>query len=166
LKKVIFSSVIAMVLVSVLMMPLTAGAANTDVTTLSGTVGSSISVTSPETIVMPSLVAGTNVESTAQTVIVETNTTGWSLYVTDTSGDEQNGSLSKADGTDMGNPLEIKGGDISGYMYLSSSSQPLKNGGTPGTTNLEDIFFRQQVPSNAATGEYSITLTFTATPGS
>jgi len=154
-----------MVLVSVLMMPLTAGAANTDVTTLSGTVGSSISVTSPETIVMPSLVAGTNVESTAQTVIVDTNTTGWSLNITDTGTDEHDGKLSKADGTDMGNPLEIKGGDMSGYVYLSSL-QTIKSGGTPGTTNLDNILFRQQVPSNAATGEYSITLTFTATPGS
>ena len=165
MKKVIFSSAIALVLISVLMMPLTAGAGNTDITTLSGTVLSSITVISPETIVMPALVAGSNIESTAQTVIVETNTTGWSLYVSDTSGDGNDGKLSKSNGTHMGNPIEIKGGDMSEYMYLSST-QTLKNGGTPGTTNLENILFRQQVPSNAATGEYSITLTFTASAGS
>lgn len=165
MKKIILSSAITLALILVLMVPLTTSTASTDVTTLSGTVGSSITVTSPETITMPPLVAGTNVESVAQTVNVVTNTTSWSLEIADTGTDEHDGRLSKADGTDMSIALKIKGGDLSIYKDLSSS-QTIKSAGTPGTINLTDIRFFQQVPSNAVTGEYSITLTFTATPGS
>jgi hypothetical protein len=164
LKKLLFSSAIALALVSILLMPLAVDAVSTDTTNLSGTVGASITVTSPENITMPPLVAGTTVTSTAQTIIVVTNTSGWSLEVADTSDDLKDGKLSKANGTDLYDAIEIQGGDLSSYMPLSSS-QTLKNGGVSGTTSLNNIVFRQSVLPNAIPGEYKITLTFTASPG-
>jgi hypothetical protein len=164
LKILIFSSAVVLALVSILLMPLAVDAVSTDTTTLSGTVGASITVTSPENITMPPLVAGNSVTSAAQTVTIVTNTSGWSLAVADTGTDEQDGRLSKADGTDLYNVLEIKGGDLSSYFPLSSS-QILKNSGSSGTVDLNNIMFQQSIPSNAIPGEYKITLTFTASPG-
>jgi hypothetical protein len=164
LNKFIHSLALTLALVSILLIPLSAEATSTDTTTLSGTVGTLLTVDSLATIEMPPLVAGTIVISTTQLVKIETNTTGWSLEVADTSTDEHDGKLSKDDGTDLGNELEIRGGDLSEYRSLSSS-QSLKSSGVSGTTNIDNIYFRQIVPINAVTGTYKITLTFTATPG-
>ncbi len=164
MKKILFSSAIVLALISILLIPLAVNAVSTDTTTLSGTVGASITVTAPENITMPSLVAGTTVTSAAQTVTVVTNTSRWTLEIADTSDDMKDGKLSKTDGTDLYNALEIKGGDLSEYRPLSSA-QTLKNSGTSDTINLNNIVFQQTVPSNAVIGEYKITLTFTATPG-
>jgi hypothetical protein len=164
LYKFIHSLALTLALVSILLIPLSAEATSTDTTTLSGTVGTSITVTSPTTIEMPSLVAGTTVTSATQSVRIDTNTTGWSLEVADTSTDEHDGKLSKDDGTDLSTELEIRGGDLSEYRPLSSS-QSLKSSGVSGTTSIDNIYFRQSVPINAVTGTYKITLIFTATPG-
>ena len=164
MKKLLFSSTVALALVSILLIPLAVDAVSTDTTTLSGTIGASIAVDSPTIITMPPLVAGTTVTSAAQTVTIVTNTSRWTLEVADTSDDEKDGKLSKTDGTDLYNVLEIQGGDLSEYKPLSSS-QTLKNSGTPDTINLNNLVFRQSVPGNANPGEYKITLTFTATPG-
>jgi hypothetical protein len=164
LKKLLFSSAVALALVSILLIPLAVDAVSTDTTTLSGTVGASITVTSPENITMPPLVAGTNVTSAAQTITVVTNTSRWTLEIADTGTDEQDGRLSKADGTDLYYVLEIRGGDLLEYRPLSSP-QTLKNSGTSDTINLNNIVFQQSVPSNAVIGEYKINLTFTASPG-
>jgi hypothetical protein len=157
LNRFFYSLAVTLALVSILLIPFSAEATSTDTTNLSGTVGTSITVTSPETIEMPSLVAGTTITSTTQSVRIDTNTTGWNLEVADTSTDEH-------DGTDLGSELEIRGGDLTEYRPLSSS-QSLKSSGVSGTTNVDNIYFRQNIPINAVTGTYKITLTFTATPG-
>jgi hypothetical protein len=147
-------------LVTLLILPLIAKAA-TDTSTVTGTISSTITVVSPDTIEIP-LSLGSNITN-PQKVTVTANTNSWRLTVSDTSSDEKDGRLSKGE-TDLTDPLEIRGGDIGAYCILSSS-QTLKNGG-PGTTEISDIIFKQVVSVTATAGTYSITLTFTATPGS
>jgi hypothetical protein len=147
------------------MVPSIARANGTDTSTVTGTLNPTITVDSPSTIAIP-LAAGTNT-TVPQKVTITTNTNGWSLSVADTSSDEKDGRMSRvSDGTDLYEVLEIRGGDLTTGYYPLSSSQTIKVTGSVGTTEITDIVFRQSVSTTAASGTYSITLTFTATPGS
>ncbi len=163
MRKLTLSCIISLILVTVLLLPQPAGA-NSNNSILSGSVSTTISVNSPSTIIMPDLVPGTVVYSHPQTVRIISNISNWSLTVTDTSNDEKDGRLSMANGYDMENPLCIRGGDLENYRPLSSI-QSLKSGGSPGAVDINNITFFQNVPQTAAPGTYSITLTFSVTPG-
>ena len=165
MKKYALILAITLSLISLIMVPSIARANGTDTSTVTGTLNPTIAVDSPQTIAIP-LTAGANT-STYQTVTITTNTNGWSLSVSDASNDEKDGRMSReSDGTDLYSVLEIRGGDLTSGYYPLSSSQTIKGTGSVGTTEITDIIFRQNVSATAGSGTYSITLTFTATPGS
>lgn len=165
MKKHTLISAIILSLIALIMVPSIASANGTDTSTVSGTLNPTITVDSPQTIAIP-LSAGSNT-TTPQKVTVTTNTNGWSLSVSDTSNDEKDGKMSReSDGTDLYSVLEIRGGDLTSGYYPLSSSQTIKGTGSVGTTEITDVIFRQTVSATAGSGTYSITLTFTATPGS
>jgi len=148
----------------VLIVPVTVFA-ESDTSTLTGSVGATMTISSPETITLPSLVPGSTVESTSQYVTISTNTSGWSLIVSENSG-SNDGKMEKSGGITMTYPVYVKGGELSNYTSLTSPVT-LKNatGGPCANQNIEGIFFQQQVAANEAPGTYSMTIIFTANPG-
>ena len=118
-----------------------------------------LSVTSPDSITLPSLVPGNLVESSLQLVTVSSNT-NWSLTVAE-NGASPDGKMEKSGEIKMVNPIEAKGGEAN---YTSLAAPVTLKASGSGTIPLDNISFRQQVASNDAAGVYSITVIFTATP--
>jgi hypothetical protein len=162
LKKRILALLMASVIV--LIFPVTV-AAESDTSTLTGTVGATMTISSPETITLPSLIPGTTVASTSQSLTISTNTNGWSLIVTENSG-SNDGKMEKSGGVTMTYPVYVKGGELSIYNSMAAPVT-LKNAtGVPCANQaIEGIFFQQQVAANEAPGIYSMTVLFTANPG-
>jgi hypothetical protein len=158
----IFSVSMVLALVSILVAPAIVLAQDTATTTITGTVGAAITVTAPSNIVLPSLVPGTTVTSSRQTVTVASNTAGWTLTVVE-SGTNPDGQMSNGS-TLLANDMLVDGGD-NGAPASLESPVTLESSGAAGGASLNDIEFIQPVASNAAPGTYSITVTFTANPG-
>ncbi len=162
MKSKILSTSLALALVAILAAPLSVLAQDSANTTITGTVGAAITVTAPLTINLPPLVPGTTVSSPAQTVTVASNTAGWTLTVVE-SGANPDGQMSNGT-TVLANAMLVDGGD-NGAPASLKTPVTLKSNGAAGGASLHDIVFSQQVAANAAPGTYSITVTFTANPG-
>jgi hypothetical protein len=152
-----------MALVFVLIVPVTV-AAESDASTLTGTVGATMTISSPETITLPSLIPGTTVASTSQSITISTNTNGWSLIVAENNGNND-GKMEKSGGVAMTYPVDVKGGELSNYTSMAAPVT-LKNAtGVPCANQvIEGIFFQQQVAVNEVPGTYSMIVLFTASP--
>jgi hypothetical protein len=150
-------------LVAIIMSPVSAFAATTGNTVVSGNVPATVSLTATSNLTLPSLVPGTAVESSYITVTVNTNTSGWSLTAAESSGGD--GLMSTSGGVTMTNPLEVQGGNLSTYTPLSSTVVLRNANGTPGNIPFDNIKFRQSVSSSQAAGDYSIIVVFTISGG-
>jgi len=129
--------------------------------TIQGSVPTSMSLTVPSSVQMPSLVPGTSVESAAQTVTINTNTSNWTLTVAETGG-ENDGYMAMSNYHKLTYPIQICGGDLTSFQSLGTSTLTIKSGGS-GPATISDIYFRQPVAVNETVGTYSIILMFTAT---
>ncbi len=160
----ILSISLALALIAILVAPLTVLAQGTVSanTTITGTVGAAITVTAPLAINLPPLVPGTTVSTPPQTVTVVSNTAGWTLTVVD-SGANPDGQTSNGN-TVLANAMLVDGGD-NGAPASLKTPVTLESSGAAGGASLNDIVFSQQVAANASPGTYSITVTFTANPG-
>ena len=159
---IILAAILA--ILSVIISPISAFAANSGNTNITGTVPSSISLTAPSSLVLPSLVPGTSVESPFITVTISTNTTGWSLTAAE-SGGGADGKMGRTGGGTMTNPIEIQGGNVTTYTPLSTTVKLRDANGTPGTIPFDNIKFRQVVANTETAGDYSITVVFTISGG-
>ena len=157
-KKLLVSLLAAVVLVAVMVTPVMA-ATETEIT---GTVPKAIEVSAPTTFAMPSLdPASSPIESTpAKTAIVNANHTGWQLTVIGSS----SGKMSGTAGT-LTNAMLVKGGDETTYTSLASAVTLEGSGAAGESQTISDISFQQAVTWGDVAGAYSITVTFTATPG-
>jgi hypothetical protein len=151
-------------IVGIVISPVSVFAASTGNTIVSGNVPATISLTATGTLNMPSLVAGTTVESSNINVTINTNTSGWSLTAAE-SGGGGDGKMDRTGGGTMTNALEIQGGNVTSYMPLSSTVVLRNANGTPGNIPFENIKFRQTVSATEAAGDYSIIVVFTISGG-
>lgn len=162
MKKIILLLATVLAITGIIISPISAFAATSGNTVLSGTVPSSISLTTISNVAFSTLSPGTTVESPIATVTVSTNTTGWSLTAAEISSGD--GKMERSGGGTMTNPIEVMGGEAN-YTPLSSIVY-LKNGtGTSGTIPFENIKFRQTVAANEVAGNYTITVVFTISGG-
>ncbi len=163
MKKRISAAIVILALITTIISPFSVAAATSGSTVVTGNVPASISLTAPSSLVLPSLVPGTNVESSYITVTINSNLTGWSFTAAENgSGD---GCMEKTGGTIIANALEIQGGDTTTYTPLSSPVTLRNANGTPGNLQFSNIKFRQAIPANQAAGDYSITVVFTVSGG-
>ena len=160
-KKLLVSLLAAVVLVAVMVTPVMA-ATGTEIT---GTVPKAIEVSAPANFAMPELspAATQPITSANQTATINANHTGWTLTVVDSDAD---GKMEASGPVYLTNAMLVKGGDETTYTSLASAVT-LKSAGAAGTgQTITDISFQQTVSWGDAAGAYSITVTFTATPGS
>lgn len=172
-KKLLIGLLAAVALVAVTVAPVMADTGTTEIT---GTVPKAIEVTAPVNFEMPSLDPGTSPESAAKTATVKANHAGWQLTVKDAmaaidavSKDASIEGYMWTGATTttlvLASPLDVKGGDLMSYADLTSE-RTLESSGASGTTDVDDIYFQQAVGWGDEAGDYSITVTFTATPAS
>jgi hypothetical protein len=167
MKKKILGIAMALAMIMVLALPLGAGAAeDTDDTVITGEVPDVITVSDLVGFAMPSLVAGTivNTETTpgAKSITVTSNEAGWTLTAVEAGG-TPDGQMSGTPGI-LANKFKIKGGDAALYTSVQTAVT-LETSGALGGATINNITFEQQVASDAAAGTYSITITFTASSG-
>lgn len=163
MKRKFFLLATVIAITGITLSPVSVFAANTGSTIVSGNVPSTVNLTATASLNMPSLVAGTTVESLNINVTINTNTSGWSLTAAEAGGGD--GKMEKNGGVIMTNALEIQGGNLSTYTPLSSPVVLRNANGTPGNFPFENIKFRQTVAPTAAAGDYSITVVFTISGG-
>ncbi len=162
MKRRLFLTATITAILGMLLSPISVFAANSGSTVVSGNVPATVNLIATSTLTMPSLVAGTTVESTAINVNITTNSSGWSLTAAEAgSGD---GKMEKSGGVTMTNAIEITGGNVSTYTPLSSPVILRDANGTAGNFPF-DIKFRQTVAPTQASGDYSITVVFTISGG-
>lgn len=157
--KTILASVFAVVvLLAVMATPVMAATE----TVISGTVPAIVEVSAPANFTMPSLNPNDSpVTSGTQTATVDANHAGWTLTVVEAGG-SPDGKMSGDPGT-LTNAMLVKGGDETTYTSLASAVT-LESSGSAGTgQTISDISFQQAVTWGDAAGDYSITVTFTAT---
>jgi hypothetical protein len=145
-----------------LVSPVAVSAQATGLTTINGTVTETISITVPGTFNIGNLVPE-QVISSAQTVIVTSNTTGWSLKVKEDGASPDGRMARTTDAKALTGTMEVKGGEQTGYASLASEVT-LKSGATTSSATINDIYFRQYVSASDEAGLYTITLIFTASP--
>jgi len=140
----------------------------THTTTVTGIIGATYSLTSPDTISLGDFISATNYNSSNQTISANASGSSATSVTISVSG-SNGGYLSKDNGgaIKLDNPLSVKGGDISSYTPITSA-QTLENSGilSGGTYSINDFSVQQTITSNdlnKTAGTYSITLTFTAT---
>lgn len=153
------------ILVPALAFPTALYAALSDSTTVRGTVPESLSVSAPDYVDLPSLVPGTTVSNaTAASVTVQTNLTGWHLRVAE-DGASPDGKMLKSGADPLTYPIKVKGGDTTSFTSLTSAVDIRDGSGEiPGTDNINNIYFEQQVHFDDDPGLYEIIVVFTASP--
>jgi len=154
-KKLLVSLLAVVVLLAVTATPVIA-ATDTEIT---GNVPKAIEVIAPAGFAMPSLdPALSPIESTtAKTATVNANHAGWQLTVIGSS----SGKMMKST-TPLTNAMLVKGGDQTTYTSLASAVTLESSGTVGGSQTISDITFQQAVEWSDTAGDYSITVTFTA----
>lgn len=163
MKKIILLLATLLAITGIIVSPISAFAATTGNTVVSGTVPSAVSLTATSNLTLPSLTPGATVESSYINVTVNTNATGWSLTAAEISSGD--GKMAQSGGVTMTNAIEIQGGDVSVYTPLSSVVTLKNANGQAGNIQFENIKFRQSVANNEVAGIYSITVVFTISGG-
>ena len=165
MKKILLLGVI-LALVAVLVVPMAAFAA-TGTTQITGTVAQTIALTQVPGTFSLDLVPGTSPESENKTVTVKANHVGWTLTVKEAGG-SPDGKMAKADATPLANAMQVKGGEQESYETLLDGAAVTLvasgNATSESGRSINDIKFKQQVTWADLAGDYSITVTFTATP--
>ena len=157
MKKILVSLLAVVVLLTVMVTPVMA-----EDTVISGTVPTIIEVDPPDGFTMPSLnPKNSPVTSDAQTATVNANA-AWQLEVVEAGG-TPDGKMSGTPGT-LTNAMLVKGGDETTYTSLASEVTLESSGAVGGGQTISDITFQQAVEWSDTAGDYSITVTFTASP--
>jgi hypothetical protein len=165
MKKTLSAVWLALLSWLVLLSPVSVLAGGTGDTVISGQVPATITLTVPDDFDIGTLVPE-QVTSSAKTVTVASNITGWSLVVAEngTSPDGKMARTSPADAQTLTAIMEVRGGDFNTYTPLSSAVT-LISGSSSATATVSNIYFKQCVATADSPGTYSITVVFTAATG-
>jgi len=156
-KKLLGSLLAVVVLLAVMATPVMAA---DDGTVITGNVPVVIEVDAPDGFAMPSLspAATQPITSSVQTATVKANV-AWDLTVVDSDAD---GKMEATGPVYLTNVMTVTGGDETTPTSLAGEVT-LKSSGAVGETDITNIYFQQAVTWADAAGDYTITVTFTAT---
>ena len=163
MKRIIMCFAMAIAVAAILLVPVGVGAGISDsgTTTISGTVGQTMTVTVPSNFDMPPFVLGStvNTEGSPKSVIVNTNLTSWGLTAM-AHGNYPGGKM-KAGTISLAHPIRIKGGTMVSYADLSDAALTTVAAGQNGPQTIT-VNFSQQVAANEPAGTYQIIVVIAA----
>jgi hypothetical protein len=166
MKKKILSLAIALGLIAVIALPMTAWAATTDI---EGSLGITATLNAPSLSSFTTFTVGDNTGSATAGSVITSGTTSWALTVADAktnnngkmtvNGENSSGAIKLTNAIQVGMTAPTVGA-ISEYQTALQGASGYSDNGTFSIP----LFFKQTIVTDDTAGSYKITLTYTLTP--